>query len=358
MRPSRSLPLPLVAACVVALGGGIAAPLPRAAAQVSPPRLDVVVVTQVGAVPLANARVTLQPAARVQLTSPQGIARFDGMGVGMQRVAVRRIGFQPLDTTIVVADAPVTLRVALRQVAMTLAEVQVVAYPICRKPGVPKRSTDPIMFELLEQLRLNGEQYMYMVDSLPFAFRAERVTEATYRSGRAAKLSVDTIVIRGDQTRRYRPGRVVVSSRGLDDRREQLMMLPTLDDFASKGFLENHCFHYGGVETVDGQPAVRVDFRAAQKLRTPDVHGTIWLDSAGYLIRRAELELTRVPRGLEGIAGVTVTTGFTEVAPAMPILDVVDGVTRFVVARSLGDAMVQAVERQRRLGAPVVVPRR
>ena len=40
-----------------------------------------------------------------------------------------------------------------------------------------------------------------------------------------------------------------------------MMNIPTLVNFADKSFLENHCFHNGGLETVDGTEMLRVDFR-------------------------------------------------------------------------------------------------
>ena len=62
------------------------------------------------------------------------------------------------------------------------------------------------------------------------------------------------------------------------------MHLPKLDDLASEEFLRNHCFFYAGREQMEYGGTVRIDFRAAERIRAPDVHGSIWLDSATWNI--------------------------------------------------------------------------
>jgi hypothetical protein len=105
------------------------------------------------------------------------------------------------------------------------------------------------------------------------------------------------------------------------------MHLPTLSDFASADFVRSHCFRYGGEESTPDGPAVRINFRAADKLGAPDVNGSILLDAKSFQIRRAELKLWPVPGALRNVATVDVTTLFREVEPSVIVFSEVHGTT-------------------------------
>jgi hypothetical protein len=117
---------------------------------------------------------------------------------------------------------------------------------------------------------------------------------------------------------RYRPGNVVVVD---DATQQELLELPQLGDFADDAFIKNHCFGYAGVVAVGGAPMLRVDFSPADKIKDPDIGGTVYLDSATFQIRRAELTLTKPPVHLRRVLiGVTVTTYFQDLVPGIPLM--------------------------------------
>jgi hypothetical protein len=106
-----------------------------------------------------------------------------------------------------------------------------------------------------------------------------------------------------------------------------VMQLPTLRDFASYEFLNNHCFSYGGLETTRDGTFIRIDFAADVQIRTPDVSGAVFLDAKTYQIRRAQLVLTKIPKDIPEATAIHVVTIFGEVSPAIDIIEQVQGLT-------------------------------
>jgi hypothetical protein len=121
--------------------------------------------------------------------------------------------------------------------------------------------------------------------------------------------------------------------------RQRSMHLPTLSDFASDDFVQNHCFRFGGAVRNDEGEEVRIDFRAADKLGAADVNGTILLDAKGFQIRRAELRLSRVPPALRNVAAVDVTTLFREIEPSVLVFSEVHGITSMNPSKNLLDKL-------------------
>ena len=193
-------------------------------------------------------------------------------------------------------------------------------------------------------MRQNAEQYSVLSDSFPFGYRFER-TRGERRADSTRRVErVDTELVRSDRGHwRYRPGTVVIR-----DASGYVMQLPTIADFGSRDFVRNHCFYYAGVDTTAEGRQVRVDFRAADRLRSPDVHGSVLLDAVSYQIRRAELDLSIVPEQLRDVARAHVTTIFREVSPAIVVFAEVRGVTVLRPSRARG-AVAETFEEQRLL---------
>jgi hypothetical protein len=70
-----------------------------------------------------------------------------------------------------------------------------------------------------------------------------------------------------------------------------------------------------------GKPAHRIDFLSDSNLVAPDVEGSIYLDSATYLIRRAQFRLTRGGTVKPAILGMEVTTTYKEILPNVALFD-------------------------------------
>jgi hypothetical protein len=294
--------------------------------------------------PLEHAMVSLSPLGRQTFSSAQGQFGFAALPPGAYRLRVARLGFTPRDVAVTVGADPPVIRVELDRATFALAAVRVLAYPPCTRPGAPDPRRNPDFAGIFEQVRQNAEQYRVLSDSFPFGYRFER-TRGEQRADSTRLIErVDTLLVRSDHDRwQYRPGSVVAR-----DASGYVMQLPTLADFASREFLRNHCFYYAGVDTTPDGRQVRVDFRAADRLRSPDVHGSVLLDAVSFQIRRAELDLSIVPAPLHDVVRAHVTTIFREVSPAIVVFDQVRGTTVLRPSRAPG-AFTESFEEQRLL---------
>ena len=342
LRGTPPFALPAVACLLV--GALLAGP---AGAQDPPGTLRGTVVVAGADVPLPYAAVLVGEPPAERFVDLEGRFVVRGLAAGAHRVRVRRIGYRPLDTSVVVrADAPpAPLRVALVRLPQQLAAVRVAASGSCRAPGPPRADADPEFAALFEQMEQNAEQYRLLVRAHPFSYAMERRLLDRLRSGRERVVRADTIVLGAEAEWRYAPGAVVGERETSDGARERVLNLPTLVDFADPAFQRTHCFHAGGLAELDGRATVRIDFRAAASLRAPDVDGAIYLDAASYQIVAAELSLTRAGDAMRGVEAVTVRTGFREIAPGVPIVESVAAEHR--MAR--GGSLLGASERQRLL---------
>lgn len=260
-----------------------------------------------------------------------GIERFAGAsGVvvvaappGELRLSVKRLGFVPKDTLIVVSGEPgQSVVIALERLVLRLNEVRVEAWPPCAEPGIPRQDRDPQGWTVVEQLRQNAERFDLLVRTYPFLYTAERTVSA--RTGLEVETveSVDTILVAGDPPWEYRPGAVLRrQSRGLIfSSATYAMRLPTLRHFASRAFLDNHCFHVAGIEDKAGQRLLRMDIVASQRLRDADVNVAVWLDTADFRLRFATLALTRIPNQMRHLERLTTEITYLELLPYVPVM--------------------------------------
>lgn len=343
-------PIAVVIAPALLLSVGGVLPSAMAIGQAAPGSLTVSVIGAESQLPLENARVALEPGAHESLTSADGRTTFVSLDAGGYRLRIRRIGYIPLDTSVTITDGEQrNLRIVLTHAAVVLSAVRIVTYPPCKKPGLPDIVRQPELAQLLVQMRLNAEQFRFLIQSRRIDYVVERRTGITREQSGFHEESTDTLFTRlTSDGWRYRAGRVVTKAAGVSANREQVMHLPKLDDLASEEFLRNHCFFFAGREPTDSGASFRIDFRAAERIRSPDVHGSIWLDSATYMIRSELLELSRIPRELRDVTAVRAMTTFAEISPGLPIFDTVDGVS--TLRRGLArDAVIELTETQKLL---------
>jgi hypothetical protein len=223
----------------------------------------------------------------------------------------------------------------LDHVSYALGAVRVVADVQCRLPGAPNPKTDPAFAGVFQQLLQNAEQFQLLADSFPYASIMQRVRQSQRGDGVITPIRTDTVETRSDKPGwRYKAGDVVYNSWLTGER---AMHLPRLSDFASREFINSHCFTFGGRETADGRTVVRINFRVAERIGNTDVNGAILLDSSSYQIRRAELVLSKIPRWLNKTAEVRVTTLFYEVTPGVLVFSEVRGLNTFKPSKSLLD---------------------
>lgn len=282
------------------------------------------VVAVEGGTPLAHAVVTIPTLGRELFADAEGRFYLAHLPPGAVILRVRRLGYVSTDVAATVSEGTTdSLVVRLTRVALQLAVVNVHAYEECRNPGPPRADDDTAAAGIFAQLLDNAEQLRLLSRSYPFSYLVTSV-HGRSRPNEPSRLSsvdrVDTIRYESDDPWRYRPGRIITRHmmRGGGD--SLVMHIPTLVDLADSAFVHNHCFHNAGMAMVDSVPMYRLDLRAAARIRSPDVEGSIFLDTATYQIRRTELRLTRMPPDVRGMKSMHVVTDFEETMPSIPIV--------------------------------------
>lgn len=256
----------------------------------------------------------------------QGLERFtDAAGIGVLRVRpgrlllrVKHLGFTPRDTTFEVAEGTTTVRVALARVTFRLDAVNVVAWPPCRRPGLPSRRSDPQLHGIIEQVRQNAERYRLLTGSYPFSYLSEREFMRRDPDGSARTERIDTIRVSGRPDWRYQPGRLVARDRA-EGANQWIMHIPVLSDLADEAFIDNHCFHVAGLEPKGDGRLLRIDMVAAQRLRGADVNVSVWLDPEGYQLRHASFTLTNT-RQFPDLLHMISHVEYVEVVPFVPVM--------------------------------------
>ncbi|MGH7654731.1 MAG: carboxypeptidase regulatory-like domain-containing protein [Gemmatimonadaceae bacterium] len=284
------------------------------------------VVGKDGGVALGHAMVTVLGVERQTFTSDRGTFAFPSLDPGKYRLRVVHIGYTPVEVSVTVrADtAPPRLRIELARLSVQLYTVRVLAKGVCTVPGRPNPDVDPDFAAIVAQVRMNAEQYQLLSDSFPFRYKVEQAFYSMRGDSSQVDPRFETEQYRSDvHGWEYRAGDVV--ERTSDG--HTLMHLPTLRDFASYDFLNNHCFRYAGLDTTRDGVMIRIGFDADVQIRTPDVSGSVLLDAKTYQIKRTELDLTRMPRDLPQVTAVHVTTIFGELSPSIDVIEQVHGIT-------------------------------
>jgi hypothetical protein len=242
------------------------------------------------------------------------------------------VGYKPFDTTLTVArDGAVEVTVPLEHLVVELAEMRVVArtggFGRCTAPGAPDPATYPELAAVFEQLRQNAERFWLLADSYPAVFRMERRFGVPGRSpfGVLAE-RVDTLELRTDARWHYAPGRVVTEEPGARGGTDLQVNLPSLPDFADTAFIANHCFRLAGTDSVEHAEYLRLDFRAAERIKEADADGSALLDPHSYLVRYVRIRLTRPERVAGYLEDLRATVAFREIMPSLMVPDRISGV--------------------------------
>lgn len=310
-----------------------------------------------GDVPLGYSAVALRPGAREQFTDADGKFALNALQPGRVRLTVKHIGHVPLDTTFdIKARDSIDLHIELSLVSIRLPAIQTLA-PACGHPGASSAVLGVELAKLLEQLKQNAEQNRLLSRSYPFEADIERKISLPEPALEARFVAFDTVQRGSLREWRYAPGRMLGTREydgGVFAGKWTTLNLPELSDFADDVFLNNHCFDYGGIEVVDGDTLLRIDFAPAPAIHQPDVGGALYLDPKTYQIRVADFALVNLTKRLrESIAGQSVHATFKEVLPGVPLPNVVSS---FVFPRDDGKPPVHepATETQRTLAVRFV----
>lgn len=327
MKSSLALLL-LVATSAGALGAQVVAP-----GESQPPSPQAVtvsgdVVAEGTGMPIPFATVKLLPLGRERFADRRGSFVYYAVEPGQYKVQVRMVGYIPVDTTIVVrAFTPASMTLTLKRIATALEAVEVKAPPRrCLFPDEMGFVQDEELATILEEARKNAQREQLLRRTYPFEYKLAQ-SHVTYDPVTTTKTVLyDTVTYRSDDSWRYRKGRVVSDDRNRIFGDVRLMRLPTLADLADRNFLSAHCFKYSGIVDESGKPSHRIEFLPDSGLIAPDVEGEIYLDSATYMIRRAQFRLTRGGSVKPAILGMEVTTTYKEILPNVFLFDEIKSV--------------------------------
>src|SRR5207247_4946764 len=102
------------------------------------------VVSATSGEPLPYSIVALLPGFPQRFTDQRGRFAFSGVAPGRYHLVVRQIGYEPIDTAIVVGeDSAPTLRVTLRHLPIELPPVTVTSPQACVATGPPDSVATP-----------------------------------------------------------------------------------------------------------------------------------------------------------------------------------------------------------------------
>jgi len=291
-----------------------------------------VIVAQTGE-PLPLSVVMLSPGNARIFTDTQGHFSFSNLGNSTYLLSVRQIGYSPADTQITLReDDPSVVQIALHQLVVQLPPLIVTGYGPCTAPGRPSTSDDPTLVVVFDQLQENARRFELFADSYPFRFRLERTLRDVTLHGDTLK-TVDVLSLGNNDERPYEVGRVVAPGWGPWNS-DLLVHTTVLQEFANNRFIENHCFHLAGRDTIGGETLVRVDFEPAQRLAWADIAGAAYLDSITFALRFTETSLTHPERSLlTEVNTVTARTRFHDIASGIPLQDSLIAITTYRFGR-------------------------
>jgi hypothetical protein len=281
-------------------------------------------------VPLGYSVVSVERGTRARFTNSEGRFALTGLEPGSVRLTVKHIGHLPVDTTFELGPRDsIDVRIELSLVSVRLPAIHTLAQA-CGHPGASSIQLGPELAVLLDQLKQNAEQNRLLSRSYPFEVDIERKITRPEPALEARFVAFDTVQRGSLREWRYAPGHMLGTREyegGVFGGKWTTLNLPELSDFADDVFLDNHCFDFGGVEVVDGDTLLRIDFVPAPVVDQPDVGGAIYLDPKTYQIRAADFALVNLTRQLRAwIGGQMVHATFKEVFPGVPLPNVVSSI--------------------------------
>ncbi|HUQ18983.1 MAG TPA: carboxypeptidase regulatory-like domain-containing protein [Gemmatimonadaceae bacterium] len=272
--------------------------------------------------PIPYTTILIEPIGRERFTDQSGRFVYFSVAPGKYRIRIRQVGYSPIDTTMMLTAANRQPVFTMSKIPSTLAEMQITAPP--RKCIVPEENGfvgDPELSVVLTEARKNAERERMLRRTYPFEYKLAQQHDTYDLKDSTHRVVYDTMTYRSDDDWKYRQGKVVSDEKNKLFGDVRVMRLPTLTDLADVRFLTAHCFKYSGITSEDRIPVHQIDFQPITDITAPDVEGSIFIDSATYLIRRAEFRLTRGGSVKPAILGMKVTTTYREVLPNVALFD-------------------------------------
>jgi hypothetical protein len=276
------------------------------------------VLGSIGGQPLAYSTVSLEGVTARKLASPEGRFSFKVDSAGDYHLRIRQLGFAPLDTIIKFGGTTVQLTLVLRPVAFRLAEIRTVSATPCAR----QVDRDAFASGILEEVKKNAERELVLRNQYPFLYSLARGQGTRQENERRHPPFRDTVFHTSGTRDRYQVGQIV-RPRAVGNSSEREMRVPQLTDLADSVFLQAHCFSYGGTKRLGDRAVFRLDFTPARTLRTPDVEGSISIDTTNYTVQEAVFRLTNPESLYPPILGLEVRTTYKEIVPGLSLFDLI-----------------------------------
>ena len=342
MTPLRPLPLSLVVAVL---------PLQRLTPQrASDFTLRGTVVTAETSEPVTFGIVEVTGLAP-RLTDETGHFQIAALRTGGYHLVVRQIGYVPFDSTIAIPlTSPLLIR--LKRLGVLLSPVTVSGTSDCRRPGAPDPTVTPALAIVFDQVVANARRMRLLAEEHPHRLRIERTLTDVQLPRRSERSVTDTLDVKSTDRWPYRPGHIV-SRVGYEEdihgrwltrlwENQDLIRLPTLEDFADSSFVVTHCFSFVGRDTLQGGTFIRIDFRPTTRIKTSDVAGATYLDSTTYMARYTVVAVTHPAQAALGLISLIATSRFCEAMPGILVTDWI-----FALSRTRGESLMERTEKQR-----------
>ena len=249
---------------------------------------------------------------------------------GSLTITAKHIGYAPLDTAISVGEGD-TVRVVL---ALSLITIQLPAVQslsqFCAHPGTSDPRIGLQLAALFEQMIQNAERNRLLTRSYPFEMHVERKITRPEVSLLARFVAFDTVIQASERKWRYAPGHMLgtrVYGPGVFEGKWTTITVPELADFADGSFLDNHCFDYAGLDVIEGDTLLRIDFQPAPSVRTTDIAGSLFLDRTTYQLRWTVTAVTNLSTEMrKQTVFHEIRVAFREILPGVPVADVITSI--------------------------------
>jgi hypothetical protein len=270
--------------------------------------------------PVPYGTISVGDTAEGRFADAAGRFSLGAPATGTYRLRAQQVGFLPLDTTLSAGGGSQHLVLRLQPLPVRLANIPAESPQHGCAPQLAGSGASPAVAMILAQVRQNAERYRILLDQYPFNYRLEEsraIQLAVHtRDEQDSVIAFDTAMYDSRQRHQYSIGSVIYEQRSVSGGKRVMMFIPTLSDLADPAFAGAHCYAYAG----DAAHELRIEFRPADMIKAPDVTGSIYLDDARYVVKRAVFNLTHA--GAVGGAApyVKVTATFREEVPFVPML--------------------------------------
>jgi hypothetical protein len=278
-------------------------------------------------VPVGYTVVGTNPGNRQEFAGADGHFTLSGVPVGRVAILAKRVGYAQLDTSVdIVAGDTLRITLEIALVTTRLPAVHSLAQ-VCAHPGGPPALLSAELEVLFEQVRLNADRNRLLSQSFPFELMVERKITKPEPALEARFVAYDTVRVPSSRSWRYEPGKMIGAreyASGAFAGKWLTITIPELSDFADPHFLDNHCFDFGGLDLVDGDSVLRMEFTPAPVVHDPDVAGTLFLDPKTFQLRYAQLVVVNLNKQMrQQIGGQAIRATYSEALPGIPVLDVI-----------------------------------